>query len=447
MSTNSQRVSPSTSLKIVSFDASSLKNQWNNNFNEFIKIIEPDIICIQDIIDQSEENFMIDNFKLNGYHGYFFEETFDDHLTHYLSVYTKYSPTRIFPISSHNENDNDNKNDAYLNIVVTEYDKFILFNVRVPSNHLNVQKYFLNLSRLLKVYHTDKILIICGSFGIMENNLDVSDVNLYQQPEFIEEEIRTFKNFIEENELIELFRFKNPNLQQFTLIENDKISTRFDYFFTQKKNFNENFIIDALIHSCDLNNHFPIEIVLNGDLILSQNDKLFKKTEITNLNQIHNLSDQQTTYKTSSKIQIKSHHQEILNHCRNEQKNLLNENKNGMADDVNEGFVDFKSHDGEFKNRRGRPKGMNKKMIMQRKREMEKIKKQKEKEEIEARKLKENEIVIIPDGLRRSERTRKRVNFEITPKKVIKKKKQLTNDEKEYTPPGRNWKRNNIINS
>ena len=164
------------------------------------------------------------------------------------------------PISNlgHPEFDNEGR------IVTLEFEKFILVNVYVPnSQKFENDRYYFRESwnnkfiNYIKELREKKEVIICGDMNVAHNPIDISNPKSKKNKiaGFFDIERAAFDNLLNTNELLDVFRIKNPDKQESTYWSNflksprsDLNGWRIDYFLVNKNLYDELCVKDIVIH-------------------------------------------------------------------------------------------------------------------------------------------------------------------------------------------------------
>ena len=240
-------------MKILSYNINGIKSFLSKGGLDYIKSINPDIICFQ---ETRTKTMMID---LDGYH-----KIYSPGITGAgVCIYSKIKPLKIY--------ETDLKYPG--RIIICKFNKFTLFNIYSPYYNDILKNYFLNVhtrfrfdaylnEMIYKIINSSKKktnVIIAGDLNVARNIIDIERPN-EKLPGFTPEERTSFERIIFQNNLIDTFRIQNPDKKEYSFYSyrsKYKSGMRLDYFLTNFK-FKSS-IIDKVFFS----DHLPIILELN----------------------------------------------------------------------------------------------------------------------------------------------------------------------------------------
>ena len=250
-------------MKIISWNVNGIRANIKKGFYDFIKNVDPDILCLQ---------------ETRGY-----PEDIDNHLPYFEKYWSHadkkgYSGTAIF-VRKGIKHDNviegiDNKKHIGEGRVLTmEFESYFLVCVYTPNSGDKLlrleyrqlwDKAFLNYVKLLD---KRKPVIFCGDLNVAHKEIDLArpDSNHFS-PGFTDEERLGFDNIVA-NDFIDSFRHLAPNEIKYTWwsyrsnARERNVGWRIDYFCLSKTlipKLENAFILDEVMGS----DHCPVGIIL-----------------------------------------------------------------------------------------------------------------------------------------------------------------------------------------
>lgn len=238
-------------MKIVSWNVAGLRAMIKKvYFSEFLENIEYDIICLQETKAEEQQvklpEFIENNypFKIwNSSKGTTQRKGFSG-----TTIWCKIKPLKMF----YPDFDEEGR------ICVIEFDKFRIINIYVPnSQKFQNERYYFRQEWNKKFYKfieslKDKEIIICGDLNVAHLDIDIFKPREKKNKiaGFFDFEREDYSNFINNLELLDVFREKNPTERKSTYWSNFLKSERnkengwgIDYFIVSKNIYKQiNFI-------------------------------------------------------------------------------------------------------------------------------------------------------------------------------------------------------------
>lgn len=252
-------------MRIISWNVNGIRSCINKGFFDFIKCINPDIICLQEI----KADRMSTNITLDGYEQYWNP-----------AEKKGYSGTAIFT-----------KNEAedvllgiegnFLNegrVITLSYPNFYLVNCYSPHSrrdlsHLNYKHQFnCALNNYVQHLTNDKPLILCGDLNIAHQEIDLKNYKSNRgNAGFTQIERDDFSNLLSKG-IFDTFRLLYPKREgAYTWwsymkdVRKNNIGWRIDYTLVSKDLIH--MINDAMIYSDILgSDHCPIGLDINLEM-------------------------------------------------------------------------------------------------------------------------------------------------------------------------------------
>jgi len=237
-------------MKIISFNVNGIRSICgksksgekecpfeNNVLNKLIEEQNPDILCLQEIRCQTRKE--LDCYKK------FFPYIY----ANFSTVKKGYSGTAILSKTKANniitEFNNTNNIHKEGRIILAEFENYYVVNVYTPnskdelarlSERLEWDRFYENTLKNLK-----KPYIACGDLNCALEDIDIHNPKVHHKSAgFSDDERKSFKTIIENCDLIDTFRYKNPTSIRYTYWSNMRKARennrgwRIDYILTTK---------------------------------------------------------------------------------------------------------------------------------------------------------------------------------------------------------------------
>ena len=250
-------------MKVLSWNVNGIRAVDRKGFFQWFTKEKPDVICLQEIKAQKEQlpshlrntpnyHLYINSAEKKGYSG--------------VATYTKQKPLDVkmgFGIE---------KFDREGRILITEYSKFILFNIYFPNGKKNQERldYKLDFYDTFLAYADNlkakgKNIVVCGDFNTAHKEIDLARPKENEKISgFLPIERAWIDSFIDHG-YIDTFREFNKQSEQYswwdmkTRARERNVGWRIDYFFVNKefmKYVKNAFILQEVLGS----DHCPIGI-------------------------------------------------------------------------------------------------------------------------------------------------------------------------------------------
>lgn len=248
-------------MRILSWNVAGIRAMLKKNaFHDCILNSNNDILCFQETKAEELQVELTQEIKTNYPYRYW-------NSTNGTSQRKGLSGTSIWciypPIKKIETPDFDTEG----RILALEFEKFILINVYVPnSQKLDSPRYYFrinwnnNFSNFVKLLQEFKPVIICGDMNVAHKEIDINNPKQKKNkvPGFFDIERENFTLLLENNKLIDIYRYINNNKHMSTYWSNflkaDRNSEngwRIDYFLVSENilhnnNLNCNILLDIL---------------------------------------------------------------------------------------------------------------------------------------------------------------------------------------------------------
>jgi exodeoxyribonuclease-3 len=255
-----------SNLKILSWNVNGIRAVYKKGFIEWLKTENPDILCVQETKAMSEQ-LSEDLLNVDGYTSYFSSAERKGYSG--TATYTKLKPDNIQKGIGIEKFDNEGR------FTVTDFGKFILFNIYFPNGKANKERlqykmdfYETFLKHLKMLLKEGKKIVICGDVNTAHKEIDLARPKANEKTSgFLPEEREWIDNLLEAG-FIDTFRVFNDGPDNYTWWDmvtharERNVGWRIDYFFISKnlsKNLKSAFIMPDIMGS----DHCPVGIELS----------------------------------------------------------------------------------------------------------------------------------------------------------------------------------------
>ncbi len=254
-------------IKIVSWNVNGLRAILSKGFIDIIKMLRPDILCLQEIKASSDK---IPDFELDGYNKF------------YNPAQRKgYSGTAIFtrlePVTVDTNLEIEHAIEAHEGrVILADYRSFYVVTVYTPNSGAELLRlpfrekiWDVQFADYLQNLAKKKPLIVCGDFNVAHKECDLSNPSQnHFSAGFTDQERNGFSNILNVG-FIDSFRFKYPDaVNQYSWWSyrvNSRarnIGWRIDYILLSSGL--EKYLLSANIHQEILgSDHAPVSVVLD----------------------------------------------------------------------------------------------------------------------------------------------------------------------------------------
>jgi exodeoxyribonuclease-3 len=236
----------------------------NNVLNEISKDI--DILCIQET--KCHYPIKLSNFPYD-YHNLAIKKGYSG-----VAIYSKIEPLNVFYNFQELNLQEDYENEG--RIITLEFETLYLINVYVPNSKLYLErldqrcnKWECQIRSYIDKLQKNKNVIFCGDLNVVPTDIDIYDKYHKRFPGYTIEEQEEFKKLLSTLNMIDTFRYKNPDVKKYTWWsnmynsrENNK-GLRIDFFIVSKN------LIDK-VESSDIltdffgSDHAPVILKMNS---------------------------------------------------------------------------------------------------------------------------------------------------------------------------------------
>ncbi len=201
-------------MRIISYNVNGIRAAFNKEFLSWVKVANPDVLCIQESKAQPEQ-IDIESFSQLGYHSFWHSAQKKGYSG--VGIVTKHLPKHIEYGCGIEYIDFEGR------VVRIDFEDFSVISVYVPSatniNRLDLKMQFCYdfLSYVKELKKSIPKLIVSGDFNICHQAIDIHDpVRLANVSGFLPMEREWLSQFIEEGNFIDSFRHFNNQPHQYS---------------------------------------------------------------------------------------------------------------------------------------------------------------------------------------------------------------------------------------
>ena len=255
-------------MKIISWNVNGLRAVLKNQFEDNIKTLDPDFICIQETKLKEE----LENTYLSNYYKYF---NFSRRLGYSgVAIFSKKKADNIIVgMKLENECGELENFDVESRVLTLEYNDFYIVSVYVPYSQTrrNREDFRIEFDEKFQKYieklNDTKNVIVCGDFNVCHKDIDIYNLEKHENLKiFADEKRANFNELLKELNLIDTYRFMHPQMRKFTYWTNEinnrnRSGWRLDYILVSeflRKNIRQANILDGITGS----DHCPIELII-----------------------------------------------------------------------------------------------------------------------------------------------------------------------------------------
>lgn len=201
-------------MKIISYNVNGIRAAFTKDFLGWLKIENPDVICIQESKAGSDQ-IDIESLEKAGYFSYWHSAQKKGYSG--VGIASKIAPKHIEIGCGIESYDNEGR------ILRADFEDFSIISVYVPSasniERLEFKMQFCQdfLEYIKELQTKIPNLIICGDFNICHEEIDIHNPKgLKNTSGFLPMEREWMTDFLKECNLTDSFRYKNPETQKFS---------------------------------------------------------------------------------------------------------------------------------------------------------------------------------------------------------------------------------------
>ena len=253
-------------IRILSWNVNGIRAVYKKGFVDWLKKENPDILCLQETKAQKEQ-LTDDLLNVGGYTSHFSSAEKKGYSG--TATYTKQKP------ESFKTGIGIKKFDSEGRFAVTDYGKFILFNIYFPNGKARKERleykmdfYESFLKHLKKPLKEGKKIVICGDVNTAHKEIDLARPKANEKTSGFLPEEREWIDKLLDAGFIDTFRVFNDKPENYTWWDmitrarERNVGWRIDYFFISEnlsKNLKSAFIMPDVMGS----DHCPVGIELS----------------------------------------------------------------------------------------------------------------------------------------------------------------------------------------
>lgn len=226
-------------MNIISWNVNGVRAIMKKDFESSLKIMSPDIICLQETKAQDDqvqqalfgiENYYIYSFSAikKGYSG--------------TAILTKKEPISVKNGLGIKEHDNEGR------VITAEFDEFFLITVYTPNSGGELKrlpyrkKWDIAFYNFLKELEQKKAIIVCGDLNVAQRDIDLArpKPNYNKSAGYMQEEIDGIDRYTK-NGIVDTFRYIYPDkAEEYSWwsyrggARERNVGWRIDYFLTSQ---------------------------------------------------------------------------------------------------------------------------------------------------------------------------------------------------------------------
>ena len=200
-------------MKIISYNVNGIRAALKKGFIDWLKVAEPDVICIQETKAQKDQ-VDTDAFTKAGYpYQYWYSAQKKGYSG--VAIFCKKEPNYVEYGTGIETMDFEGRN------VRVDYDECSIMSMYLPSGtNFDRLEFKLNYMDEIQEYMNElrkKIpnVIVCGDYNICHEEIDIHNPKMKGVSGFLPEEREWIGKFIDSG-FIDSYRFKNPDKQEYS---------------------------------------------------------------------------------------------------------------------------------------------------------------------------------------------------------------------------------------
>ncbi len=242
-------------MKIIAFNVNSLRNIIKkNDLVDMIENEDPTILCMSEtklscpIIDTQK----LMEEKVKGYKYRYYSTCSEKGGYAGTAIFSKKEPKNVI-YGLHDTSNNNVELDKEGRVITLEFKKFFLVHVYTPNSGIALQRLHYRTTvwdpafkKWLIHLQKSKPLIVCGDLNVANEEIDLKNPKSnHKTAGFTDEERNSFKKILEDVELIDTYRYKYPNKEEYSYwtyrmnARAKNVGWRIDYFLVSKNIINK----------------------------------------------------------------------------------------------------------------------------------------------------------------------------------------------------------------
>lgn len=240
--------------------------------DELVTNEDPDVLCLGEIKMSLKYNDIDDEIKkrIPKYEYRYWNVSSAKKGYSGTCIFSKKKPENVYYGLKYN----DTQIDYEGRVITLEFKKYYLVHVYTPNSGVALERLKFRTETWDIAFNNyinklNKKVIVCGDLNVAHNEIDLKNPKTNKRTAgFTDEERQQFNNILNNNDLIDAFRYKNPDLIKYSYwsymrkSREKDIGWRIDYFLLNNKSKNK-------IENCDIlreyygSDHAPIKLKLN----------------------------------------------------------------------------------------------------------------------------------------------------------------------------------------
>ncbi|MCH7965353.1 MAG: exodeoxyribonuclease III [Bacteroidetes bacterium] len=254
-----------TKVRFLSWNVNGIRAAYKKGFIDWFAKEKPEILCVQET-KATKEQLPDDLINVNGYNSFFSSAEKKGYSG--VATFSKTEPVKV------SNGIGIKKFDSEGRFLVTEFDKFVLFNIYFPNGKAKKERlqykmdfYEAFLKHLKKLLKQDKKIVICGDVNTAHKDIDLARPKENEKISGFLPEEREWIDKLLEAGFTDTFRKFNQKPEQYTWWDmmtrarDRNVGWRIDYFFISdnlKDNLKNALILPEVMGS----DHCPVGIEL-----------------------------------------------------------------------------------------------------------------------------------------------------------------------------------------
>ena len=233
-------------VRIIAWNVNSIRALIKKiNINDFLNNYKPDIFCMSETKLSCPDEEHISNLKdkINGFKYRYYSTCLIKQGYSGTAIYTNKKPINII------YGMNIKKHDLEGRIITLEFKNYFLLHVYTPNSgqalerlDYRTKEWDIDFKNFCNKLQKKKNLVICGDLNVVNLDIDIHNTkNKQKTAGFTPQERSNFKKILEENKLIDTFRYFYPDIiEKYTYWSYMKQARsknkgwRIDYFLTNE---------------------------------------------------------------------------------------------------------------------------------------------------------------------------------------------------------------------
>lgn len=248
-------------MKIVSWNVNGIRSVMKKGFLESVKVMDPDILCIQEI--KASPDVLTNNIKnIPNYPYSYFHSSVKKGYSG-TAIYSKIKPIKIIRGIGNQIFDSEGR------VLTAEFEDFFVMSIYVVNSQpnfarLEIRKLFDDkLLEFTNMLEKEKPVIMTGDFNVCHYSIDACRAKYWynKKPGFSDTERQKFDQLI--NERVDTWRHFHPNKVKYSWwnYRPSNIGSRLDYILVPKM-FIERVNKTKIYNKIEGSDHCPVGIVI-----------------------------------------------------------------------------------------------------------------------------------------------------------------------------------------